>query len=378
MPLIVNEVAPGSTVDRNSSENRVAETRTRSFRVILSEPGESVSYEAACGVSIGQSHPDNGDLICTRVGARFEGDSRTSVVVTFSYEPNPNGGNDQPPPARPANWSISSATSEVPVSSWRPRTKEFDWGIAVPAANPVGDPYDGVTKLEPIVKISISQWESTDPTRHADLVGKINNNEASLGTLQIRPHQLLFVGFQATPAVETWGEATYRGWRTEYEFAFKRNVTSITISAGGFFAGIAPKFVAEVAIGWDIAVPQTGFNVNVFDPKAPDAVDDVFGQPLRHGERGTKFYGQIIPPPDGYILPEELDPNDPAKRKARAMVKVFSYQNKGASQAPSAQPIPLNDNGRPRLITDANKPIVYAYQVYDDMDFVDALGLRLT
>jgi hypothetical protein len=59
------------------------------------------------------------------------------------------------------------------------------------------------------------------------------------------------------------------------------------------------------------------------------------------------------------------------------MVMVFEYENGGASQLPSAQPIPINDNGRPRIDTASPKVLVYRYQVQDEIDF-SQFGLRLT
>ena len=59
------------------------------------------------------------------------------------------------------------------------------------------------------------------------------------------------------------------------------------------------------------------------------------------------------------------------------MVKVFEYEDGGVSQAPSASPIPLNDNGRPRINTANPKVLVYGYQVQPSINLTQTLGLRL-
>lgn len=368
-----SEVTSGSSESRAAGDTgRVTDARSRAFRVIKSSPSEDVNYESLTGVFIGSRHPSTNDLACVSYDARFDGDSRMVVLVTFRYEPRPAGdGNDQPQPpgARPANWSLSAATSEVPVTAWARRLTRDPpaWGAFGEAANPVGDIYDGITTLQPLVRITISQWVPEDPTLHADFVGCINDEEIGLKSLTIRPHQLLFASMNATPQVEAFGGVSYSGWRAEYEFLFKRNRQRVWL-------GAPPAPVDDVPIGWDIAVPQTGFNARAFDPDAAAADEDIFGQPLKHGEKGTKYYGKIIPPDGGgYDLPDGIA----AGEKVRAMVRVFSYQGGGASQTPSAQPIPLNDNGRPRKIDDNTRPIVYAYQVYESINITNALELRL-
>lgn len=366
-----SEVTSGSSESRAAGDTgRVTDARSRSFRVVKSSPSEVVNYESLTGVFIGSRHPSNSDLACVSYDSRFDGDSRMVVLVTFRYEPRQNSdGNDQPPGARPANWSLSAATSEAPVTSWARRQSDLPaaWGAFGEAANPLGDIYDGVTTLRPLVRITISQWVPEDPTLHAEHVGSINEEDISLKSLLIRPHQLLFSSMDATPAVESFSGVTYSGWRAEYEFLFKRNYQRVWLDPG-------PAPVDGVSIGWDIAVPQTGFNVRAFDPDGAGASDDIFGQPLKHGEKGTKYYGKIVPPDaGGYELPDGVAVGS----KARAMVLVFSHQGGGSSQTPSAQPIPLNDNGRPRKIDDNHKPIVYAYQVYPSINITNTLGLRL-
>lgn len=363
MPQVV-EVTSGAG-ESNSKDS--GPSKTRAFRVILNSPGEVVSYETVCGITIGQ---EEGGLKCLNYDARFEGDSRMVVLVTFQYgvDPNDDPGSGQDPSLKPANWSVSAVATEGPALTWRKRTGAQSWGNRVVAANPVGDIYDGVSALYPAVKISVSQWESSDPTRNCGWVGYVNSESITLGSLTMAPHTCLFMGLQSTAAVETYGQTVYRGWRVDYEFAYKHNEQLVTIGGQEQVLGI----------GWDIAIPQTGFNVKAFNPPAARADQDVFGQPLAHGERGTKFYLQIPPPP--YALGAGIE----AGKRVRAMVHVHSYANGGSSQAPSAEPIALNDDGTPRLIAQgaapplANiAPIVYAYSVYPDTNLSGTLGLRL-
>lgn len=373
MPARVSEIGSERSESRSGGEqqapggsNRSNDALARAFRIVLNSPTEVVNYEGATGVTLGQSHPHDINMVATTYDARFDGESRMVVIVTFRYSPRRSDDSEQPPELRPANWSIGSATQEVPAQTWKLRDQLFGWGANwVAAANVVGDMYDGVTKLEPIVRISITQFETNDPTADLQDVGSINEEEITLGTLTIKPHQLLFTGLQQAPTVEKFGDVSRRGWQATYEFSYKRNEQTVRIQGQD----------QDIDIGWDIAVPQTGFNCRAFDPKAPNAADDIFGQPLKHGDKGSKFYGKIIPPPEGYSLPDGVNAND----KGRCMVRVFSFQGGGESQTPSAQPIALNDDGRPRLVDPANgvRPLVYAYQVYRSINITNRLGLRL-
>lgn len=374
MPAQVSEISSGRSESRSGGTQptgggsaRSNDSLSRAFRILLNSPTEVVNFQAAAGVTLGQAHPSDANMVATTYDSRYDGESRMVVVVTFRYTPRPSQQDqEQPPEQRPANWSIGSATQEVPAQTWKPRDQLFGWGANwVPAANVVGDMYDGVTKLEPIVRISISQFETDDPTDNLEYVGSLNEEEITLGTLTIKPHQLLFTGLQQAPTVEKFGDVSRRGWQGTYEFSYKKNEQTVRIQG----------LDKDVDIGWDIAVPQTGFNCRAFDPKVPNAADDIFGQPLKHGDKGSKFYGKIIPPPEGYSLPDGVNAAD----KVRCMVRVFSFQGGGESQTPSAQPIALNDDGRPRLVDPAAgvRPLVYAYQVYRSINITNALGLRL-
>lgn len=160
----------------------------------------------------------------------------------------------------------------------------------------------------------------------------------------------MFRGVQCNPVVESWGSNIYRGWKATYEFVYKKNYAGEELGD----------------IGWDIAIPQTGFNVKAFTPPG-GADDDPFGQPLKHANGKIGFEGGVP------FLPVGIDEDE----KVRAMVKVFEYENGGASQLPSSQPIPINDNGRPRIETASPKVLLYRYQVQPSYDF-SLLNLRLT
>jgi hypothetical protein len=368
MPRAVSEIPSGNQVSRSSSEGTLADAATRVFRIVLQEPNESFGIQEVCGIAIGDAHPLNDKIFCNSISGRFEGDSRMVYLVTFEYQSTPSQSNsqnnsdprNQPPNIRPANWSISSSSYEAPIWSWIPRLAVDVWGVFEAAANGANDMYDGVTSLDTLTTISVQQFEATDPARHARYVGSINKDQLTLGSLVMDPHTVMLRGISSQPVVESWGDQLFRGWSCTYELAYKENIAQV------FFGNDVNGAERVIAIGWDVAVPQTGFNVKTFAPANGRAIDDPFGQPLKHDEQTRQI---------DTSKPLELPTGMAVDKRARAMVQVFSF-NGGVSQSPSAQPIALNDNGRPR--SPDLTPIVRAYQVHPSINFINTLQLRFT
>lgn len=361
-----SEVTSGSGASKRSDEA----TLTRAFRIVLSSPGESVSIESVCGVSIGSAHPSSESLACSSWDAKYEGDSRMVLLATFEYSPTQTtSGNDddKPPDQRLAKWSTSALTWERPVFVWRKRNGvnawAADWSDAV---NPAGDIYDGVTTLSPLIKVTITQFEVLNPADHLKYVGYINDEVVTLGLHQIQPHELMLRNVSATPAFEQYGAIQQRGWNVSYEFEWK--------------AGNRVKFRddlgAEVAadIGHDIAIVQSGWNVIAFNPILPAADEDPLGQPLRHFPDSHERAGRIDDDLGFFKLPDGVA----AGTRQPAQVAIPAVMGVGRQQAPAGQPIALNDDGRPRLIGPATPPIVKVYQVFKSDNLTVTLGLRLS
>lgn len=360
MPKLVSETVNNTQFTRSMADGVLADSQNREFKIIMSSPQEVVDPQVVCGVKIGDRHPNNQDLTCKTFNVRFDGDSRMVMLCTFNYESSAHATqqdpNNQPPELRPANWTMSTSLIEAPIYRWNRRNALYGWAAESPAENPAGDIYDAATKLTSMVNISIEQFEGADVTGLSGYAGYVNEETLTLGTLTMKPHTVMFRGVQAQPHIESWGGLARRGWKCTYEFAYKRNTTSV------YIGGIDQ----EVDLGWDIAVPQTGFNAIAFTPPG-GANDDQFGQPLKHGNGRIGFENGVP------VLPMSVTDGD----KVRAMVKVFEYEDGGVSQLPSASPIPLNDNGRPRIHTANPKVIVRGYQVQPSINLTTTLKLRL-
>jgi hypothetical protein len=368
----VSEISSGAQFSRSSNEGQLADTATRVFRILMEGVGQPVNAQKECGVSIGDEHPVSLGTYCTSFDLRYDGDSRMVYLVTFQYQSTPSSAGEdpksQPPDVRPADWSISSSLIEVPVYTWQPMFPGGDPdGNPVVPRNAAGDRFDPIAKYEPMVTISVKHFESSDPTTNAERVGVINEVDFEIGTLSCRRHTLMLRGISSEPVAEFWNDRLYRGWIATYEFAYRRNhVKGLCITEDQNVGAGEKGIVVDADIGWDVAVPQTGFNVIAFNPANAAVTKDIFGQPLKHRD------GKIVEPPQ---LPDGVNAGD----RVRAMVKVFEYENGGASQSPSAQPIPLNMNGTPRRSfgPQAVDPpvIIKRYSIYDEYDFKN-LGIR--
>lgn len=358
MPKLVSEISSGTSFQFSSSQGQINASQTRVFRVLLNSAGEVIDIQKECSVYIGDRHPYNTDLYCRTYAAQFEGDSRMVIVCTFTYEATA-GAKEDPssknPEVRPANWSTSTSLTEVPAHTWVPAGKDgAPLGGAEPAVNKAGDRIDGVSRLAPIVTVSVEQWESSDPTNNVTQAGCVNKNEFWIGSLWCFRRSVMFRGVTSRPAVESWGGDLYRGWICTYEFAFQKNFVVDLWDGNATY---------DADIGWDLAVPQTGFNVLAFNPAGVAANQEVYGQPLKHREN------KILQPLD---LPDNVNAGD----KVRAMVLVHEFEAGGASQLPCAQPIPLNDDGSPRKHTAVPPVLVYRYNPNPEYDFTN-FNLRL-
>lgn len=394
MPKAVAEISTGNQFSRSSDQGALADSATRTFRVLLNSPDEVFDIQSTCGVFIGDAHPTNVNIACNSFDAKYEGDTRMVLLATFNYgseasaQTSSGGGGGQAggpktisPEYRPASWSISTEIAEVPLRGWRRRTGVSEWAgdvflgqnisqFLVPTL-PRGQRVEGLTRFMPMTTIKFTQFVLGgfgDPTAHCRHVGKINSEQIRVSSLDILPHELMLRSINATPTVEPWGGLVRRGWNVEYSFLFKPEVVNINYCERGS-SGACTEQVAT-NIGWDAAIIVEGRNVVAYDPADP-AEDltwrDPYALPLQKGSDGT-----IIDPDNlaltGGVAPGEIVP---------AHVRVAGFSDRNETQAVANDPVALNADGTPRKLSDAVDPLVWAYQIYEDINMTTTLGLRL-
>jgi hypothetical protein len=291
------------------------------------------------------------------VEGRADGESRLVRIVTCQYRTSAmvdgEGGTGLPDPMlvmpdiRPANFSTSTSLYESAAYLWN---RNGNWE---PAHNPVGDLMDGVTRMEPITTIRVTQFNPFPGTVFQRYAGYVNEETMNLGSyMTCDPSTVMFRGVEAAPHVETFGITTYRGFMNSYEFAYKANEVQ------------APGYGGKY--GWDMALPVTGFNCKAFNPNAAGNDKDPYAMPLkRDGE-----YGPIIKP---LALQDDVAVGD----KVRAMVRV-SGSEKNINQQPSAQPIALNEDGTPRSENASPKVLIWRVRTQLAINLTQTLQLRLS
>jgi hypothetical protein len=214
--------------------------------------------------------------------------------------------------------------------------------------NPVGDLYDGVTRLEPVVNINIDQYSRTDKSEVLAYCGYVNSDTFTFSGLSIGTHCCMLQSVASQPVVEEFAGGKFRGFKVTFGFAVRAHWT---YTREGF-----------QAIGWDMAVPQTGFSIINSGLSRADV--DKKALALEHDDSGkVKLIGGTYP-----ILAIGLE-----QAKTRAMVSVPAYQG-GWTQRPSAQPVALNDDGTPRNADNfgiTQKVLINRICIQPEMDFGD-------
>jgi hypothetical protein len=377
MPKGVTEISQGNQFSRSANEGQLADSATRTFRVLLNSPSEVFDIQASCGVFVGDPHPTNTNIYCASFDAKYEGDTRMVLVATFNYQSaatasdssGGGGGGSKTisPEIRPANWSVSTELTEVPVREFALRLDVDAWFSFQSPRNPVGDMYEGLTKLQPMTTVKVTQFVlggAEDPTRNTVFVGTINSKAIGLGFLNIEPHTMMLRSISATPAVESFGRLVRRGWTAEYTFLIRNEYAEVSFDLTD---PVAVGDFRRVNIGWDAAIIVEGRNVKAFHPAGAAADQDPYGQPLKPGPDGAPLDPNNLALPDGVAVGS----------KQRAHVGVTGFSDRGMSQSPAGEPIALNLDGTPRKVSGTYPPIIRAYQIYEAVDMIDKLKLRL-
>ena len=343
MPYMVSELTQGKSFSRSSQGGSLADTITRTFRIILSAPDEFYVIPDAIQIQIGDLYPGT-DVPCISFDDKADGDSRMVRIVTANYQSSAgnddgsSGGTDPgqySPDVRPANFSTSSSLVQVPVMKWQPFVDGAPAAF-VPAVNPVGERYDGTSKLVPQVTISITQYD-TSPTRHLDFVGMVNNTPFAFGDITIPACECMLRGISNNPHVESFGPNIFRGWIRTYEFAYCKQLCQIEQIVEGFSClqqGIGTADVDDYALS------------------------------LKHDKNH-----QIV-------VPHALSGDAAAISRAMCAVPREDKQQ----QLPCVSPVPLNRTGTPRRRDANHPPLLDTYVTQPVMNFganFTGFGIRL-
>lgn len=328
MPRAISEIPQGRSFGRSSDGGGLADRATRQWKILLNSPGESFDIAAAVGVNIGDPWADANPIPCVSLDVKGDGESRLVRIVTAEYRSSAgvdpqSDPKSQPPEVRPAMYSMTTSLTEIAAWGGLPIIGGVSQGWQ-PAVNPAGDLVDGLTRLEPVVTINIDQYSYTDQSGQLAYTGYVNSDDITFSGLTILKHCAMLQGISSRPVVETFGGIIFRGFMVTFSFGVRAHWT---VTRDGF-----------LPIGWDMAVPLTGFNIK--NTGFGNAQVDQRALVLEHKDGKVWMNGDN---------PRQLA-GGTAGRKVRAMVTIpaTGSDDGGFVQNPCAQPIPLNDDGTPR------------------------------
>lgn len=349
MPIRVVELNQGTTFTRSSEGGVLSDRAQRVFKVLLNSPQESWAIETAVGVKIGDPFNADNPIPCISLEARADGDSRVARIVTATYSSTPGaadgagGGNDprrSAPDVRPAMYSLSTSLQQVP-STGGMMYDTGGWTGPTAFRNSAGDLLEGITKLEPVVTITIDQYSFSDQAGLLGYCGYVNSDNFLFSGHTLAAHTVMLQGISVRPHVEQFGNSTFRGFMVSFQFAYRTNYCADVLGQNKI-------------IGWDNTAIDSGYNIINQGVVAGDVEQEHLNLKHVNGvlpasrvdwdlERGT--YGE----------------------KCRARIIVGNTEEGGAVQRPAAQPVLLNPDGSPR--SRSLKPRVFRLQTQPEMAF---------
>jgi hypothetical protein len=348
MPKMISELPQGLAFSRSSEGGSEAYQATRKWRVILVHPGESWDIASAVGLNIGDPYSPQNPIPCISLDVAADGESRLVRIVTAQFRSSESAAPQAPDPGtqeptiRPAMYSMTTSLTEIAAWGGAP-VSGGESGAWVPAVTPTGELVDGVTRLEPVVSINIDQYSASDMSQLLAYCGYVNNDIFTFSNLSVGIHCCMLQSISSTAIVEQFGGTTFRGFKVSFGFAVRAHWT---ITRHGF-----------QAIGWDMAVPQTG--LTIYNTNGVNV--DARALAWEHDENGRVKMDTFG------LYPASLA-SGTSGTKVRAMVTIPAGTG-GWTQRPCAQPIALNDDGTPRSPTAVPPVLINRICIQPEMAF---------
>lgn len=327
MPKSFVELAQGNVFTRSSEGGSSVDSAQRQFKVILNSPDEAWNVDQYIGISIGDPYTATNQIPCVSFEGRADGDSRLVRIITFRYRSTPGGvdgsggsaaggGSDprlQPPATRPALYQLSSSLQEVPAVGGGVLSS-VGYGEVAAFKNTAGDLLEGLTRLEPVVNLQITQYAYTDQSGLLQYTGFVNSDQFAFSGHTVPVHCCMFQGLSVSPYVESG----FRGFQLQFQFAFRWNYCP-----GVQFNGNAP-------LGWDQPIVESGYNI--------------INTGLNNSQVEQEHLVYALDGEGNIASPKTLKSQG---GKMRAQIPAAGVDN-GERQHGAANPVLLNADGSPR------------------------------
>jgi len=224
---------------------------TSKWAITVTEPiGHQTAIDTV-GIYHGTVHPEYAYLVCT--DASVTETDRHHVEISYTWEV-PEAGQElgfQPNPiARADVWSFSTGGAQVPALTYYNGTGNGDRRPLVNAAN---DYFEGLTRLEAEVRLTISGNRATFPSSVAASVTNAVNDSAFLFGAA---HQWFCGGITGAQASEVVNGQVVNYWQVGVELVYRQS-------------------------GHDLLLPHVGFHqLDATDGKVPCTVYDSVGKQM--------------------------------------------------------------------------------------------------
>lgn len=339
MPKMVSELSQGKSFSRSADGGQLADQATRTWKVLMNSPDEPFIISDVIGVNIGDALGFANPIPCVSLEAKADGESRLVRIITAQYRSSPSASPGAPDPktqeptVRPAMYSMTTSLTEIAAWGGSPVSGGSS-GAWIPAVNPVGDLVDGITRLEPVVNVNIDQYSASDMSQAMGYCGYVNSDAFTFSNLSVGVHCCMLQSVASNAIVEQFGDTTFRGFKVTFGFAIRSHWT---ITRDGF-----------QAIGWDMAVPQTGFNVR--NSQGSGANAEALMYEMDDGK--VKMPQTLVKP--GQIVP--------------AQVTIAAGQGSW-TQRSASRPVALNDDGTPRSPSASPPVLINRFCIQPEMAF---------
>ena len=229
---------------------------TTKWVITVTEPIGHQTAINTVGIFHGTPHPEYAYLLCT--DASITEQDRHHVEISYTFEV-PEAGQElgfQPNPiARADVWSFSTGGAQVPALTYYNGTGNGDRRPLVNAAN---DYFEGLTRLEAEVRLTISGNRATFPSNvAASVTNAVNSGAFLFGTA----HQWFCGGITGSQASEVVNGQVVNYWQVGVELVYRQSGHDLLLPHVGFHHLLAsvkyPVLVKDSdGTDWRASTPQ--------------------------------------------------------------------------------------------------------------------------
>jgi hypothetical protein len=208
----VNEVLPRTYSHKLGD----SPTATRVFKVTISGTVSQQDALNACNISHNAAHPEFTFLKCDSFEVTDADLYHMEVTASYARTPATEQEPGQLPWAEPDNWSFSAISGQVALTTYFPDQNVNN--IEVLLTNTADDPYEGLTKSEPLLRATITGYRERFPLAQATIVSTAINNAAFANG---GPRTWQCMGVSGTQQFGVFNEQPIDYWQIRTELLYR-------------------------------------------------------------------------------------------------------------------------------------------------------------